>query len=271
MFRYSGYLAVLAICIGLAAGQVTTEEIRVISDQIWQADMNRITGNDVQYSTGSAPLFTYVNEARFSGPTFSTYIALLDNYNHVLGQAETCGTPCRNEETAFLNAIFPTRPIQLVHNWLVSKGLAPASEAGFKDLLRQYFFLRYTRSGGVLDSSGFEHTFVGETRGNDVTGFHNWITAYFREKSGSFVYGPYISTCPNETLKFSFRYYGATKPISSLFVRSSPELEIALYALCLSVHNGTNCPVRRNGTNFSMTSWDMTGLPKTVGSAYPNC
>jgi len=264
-------LVVIVLWCGLAAAQITTEEIRVISDQIWQADGNRITGNDVQYTSASAPLFNYVNEARFTGATFRTFIALLDNYNPVLGQAETCGTACRNEETAFLDSILNTRPIQLLHNWLFSKGLAPQSQPGFRDLLRQYFFLQYTRSGGVLDSSGFEHTFVGETRGNDVTGFHNWITAYHREKSGAFVYGPYISTCPNEVVKFSFRYYGATKPVSSMFMRTSPEVEIALYALCLSVHNGTNCPVRRNGTNFSMTSWDMTGLPKTVGSAYPNC
>lgn len=36
-----------------------------------------------------------------------------------------------------------------------------------------------------LDSSAFEHVFVGETRNKtDVIGFHNWIQFYLQEKRG---------------------------------------------------------------------------------------
>jgi len=112
--------------------------------------------------------------------------------------------------------------------------------------------------------------FVGEIDSGQTKGFHNWVSAYFAEKRGDFVYGSHQATCPNEVLKFSFRWLNYQKPVSSLFVRTSPELEIALYTLCLRTRNG-NCPVRRNGVNLTMTVWDMTGLPKTIGSAYPAC
>ena len=43
-----------------------------------------------------------------------------------------------------------------------------------------------------FDSSGFEHVFVGETRGHDVIGFHNWIQIYLEEKSGNIDYKGYF-------------------------------------------------------------------------------
>lgn len=42
------------------------------------------------------------------------------------------------------------------------------------------------------DSSGFEHVFVGETRGGrTVIGFHNWIQLYLQEKLGHIDYKGY--------------------------------------------------------------------------------
>ena len=55
--------------------------------------------------------------------------------------------------------------------------------------------MNYTRSGGPLDSSGFEHVFVGEIKNNAVSGSHNWVNFYFEEKSNDFVYGNYQGTC----------------------------------------------------------------------------
>jgi poly(U)-specific endoribonuclease len=255
----------------LVGAQPTTDEIRAISDEIWKSDVNRIEGSDVIYNVNGAKFFTYVNEARFTSTTYARFIDLLDNYIPEVGIPETCGAPCRAEEEAFLNAIITTRPIQLLHNFLFGKGLASPTLSDFKEEIRQYFFMPYTRSRGPLDSSGFEHTFVGEINNGAVSGFHNWVNMYFTEKSGDFQYGTYTRACPSETHAFQFRYYGYNKPISSMFIRTSPEVEIALYTLCLCTRIGTACPVQRNGVQQTMTAWDMTGLPKTIGSAYPNC
>jgi len=43
-----------------------------------------------------------------------------------------------------------------------------------------------------FDSSGFEHVFVGEIKGEDVVGFHNWICFYLQEKSGNIDYHGYF-------------------------------------------------------------------------------
>jgi poly(U)-specific endoribonuclease len=268
------YLVVLAcLYLGDLANAQTNEEIRVISEQIWNADSNRINGNDVQYSINGPRLFTYVNEARFVG-TYARMIDLFDNYITISGTPEVCDSVCQAEVEAFLDAILQTQPIVLLHNFLYGHGLAGQTLAEFKEELRQYFFMPYTRSGGPLDSSGFEHVFTGEIDDGIVKGFHNWVQAYYAEQANSaqdWVYGPYQATCPNEVQKFGFNWYGYQKSVTSMFMRTSPEVEIALYTLCLTTRIGTSCPVRRNGVDLFMTVWDMTGLPKTIGSAYPNC
>ena len=68
----------------------------------------------------------------------------------------------------------------------------------FKDLLRQYWFQPYSRADtGVLDSSGFEHTFLGELYedGGDVLGFYNWVVTYYEEKADRFQYGASQDEC----------------------------------------------------------------------------
>jgi len=271
MIQYSIVITVL-IFADFGRAQPTNAEIQEISDRIWQSDINRIDGTDIQYNINGPRFFTYVNEARFTG-TYSLLINLFPHYNPDLGVPENCGTACQNAQNAFLDGIINTPPMFLLHNWLVGKGLASQSTEAFKEELRQYFFMIYARTtGSPLESSGFEHVFLGEIRnGRDVIGFHNWVKMYFAEKEGDFVYGPYLRTCPNEVYAFSFRYLNSDKPITSAFIRTSPEVEIALYTLCLLTRIGTNCPVRRDGVNLPMTVWDMTGRPKTIGSAYPNC
>lgn len=68
-----------------------------------------------------------------------------------------------------------------------------SSEADFKDFMKTTWFGLYSRSGGILDSSAFEHTFVGEMKNGAVTGFHNWIQFYLQEMAGNLNYYGYRS------------------------------------------------------------------------------
>lgn len=74
-------------------------------------------------------------------------------------------------------------------------GLASESTATFKEELYQYWFMLYTRSGGPLDSSGFEHTYVGEIDEGEVKGLHNWVQTYLEEKAGNLIYNGPIDSC----------------------------------------------------------------------------
>ena len=84
----------------------------------------------------------------------------------------------------------------VIKNCFSVLGLADSNLQGFKDELRQYWFMRYSRSRGAeLDSGGFEHVFVGEVRGNSVTGFHNWVQFYESEREGVLDYTAFRNQC----------------------------------------------------------------------------
>lgn len=74
-----------------------------------------------------------------------------------------------------------------LHILLTVAGLAAATLDGFKAELARYWFTVYRRKGAP-DTSGFEHVFVGEVRGNAPTdntdGFHNWIQLAKEEQAG---------------------------------------------------------------------------------------
>ena len=67
--------------------------------------------------------------------------------------------------------------------------------SGFIQELKQYWFMLYTRSGGPLDSSGFEHVFVGEIKSNSVSGFHGWVNYYLEELSDQIRFNDDLGFC----------------------------------------------------------------------------
>ena len=71
------------------------------------------------------------------------------------------------ENRRFIDAIVETKVIQHAYKYLCSKGKAKSTKREFKYQLYDIWFKLYRRTKGcrALDSSGFEHVFVGETRG----------------------------------------------------------------------------------------------------------
>ncbi|XP_074990157.1 uridylate-specific endoribonuclease D-like isoform X2 [Calonectris borealis] len=157
------------------ADSVSEQELRDLSEQLYGADVNRagsgdivlhlqhrVTADEAGAGTDYAAqrLFSYVAEERlFSQPTFSRFLALLDNYEEVTGHDETVTAEEEDEEEAFLDAVFQTRVMATLTSFFLAKGLYPSEEAFRADLKEMWFGL-YSRSGGkALDSSGFEHVF----------------------------------------------------------------------------------------------------------------
>lgn len=105
-----------------------------------------------------------------------------------------CFTVQRGTDLGFVSF----QVMSVAHQYLVSKGKSERDTKKFKQQLYDMWFKLYSRSGryGALDSSGFEHVFVGETRRSkgksEVLGFHNWIQFYLQEKSGNVDYQGYI-------------------------------------------------------------------------------
>ena len=127
-------------------------------------------------------------------------------------------------------------------------------------ILRHITLLRrYSRKPhGPLDSSGFEHVFVGEVKNGQVIGCHNWIQIYNEERKGKLNYrckqqcicytcrhiisqlifgrrGHYAphgrATNSMHALTVMFDWLGVSKTIGGNLIGTSPEFEVALFTM----------------------------------------
>lgn len=72
-------------------------------------------------------------------------------------------------------------------------------------------------------------------------------------------------------VKHKFDWIGKEKPISSMFVGTSPEFEIALYTVCFYARPGSRCPVKLNGKDINIqTHYSYRQGKRYVGSAFPD-
>jgi len=219
-------------------------------EQLWDLDENRLVPDkdydlDLQGRTrysmdgpdkAEDPLFAMVDPSVFQRPTYKAFMALLDNYESATGVAESVTAEELQENWNFINLVFDTEVMQLAYKFLKYKGKASTDAKTFKQEFHDMWFKLYKRSRGTrqCDSSGFEHVFVGETRGEkEVIGFHNWIQFYLQEKAGNVDYKGFMSSDKNpHLLTIQFSWKGEMKPKGSTFIGVSPEFEIALYTVC---------------------------------------
>jgi len=236
--------------------------------KLWDLD-SRLTPNkdykiDVQNSkhpsykgdAADEPLFTYVKPAIFrKRPTFTTFVALLNNYSAYVGQEEDVTEQELQENRAFLNEIMKTAPMKYCHQYCVAKNVTykgreiSTNESKFKQILNSIWFELYSRSGGRKDSSGFEHVFVGEVKNGSVSGFHNWIMFYLEEKRGKVDFRGYIKPRSRESftaetndddpvLTLQFKWNGVEKFVGTSFIGVTPEFEMALYTMAFLAAEG---------------------------------
>ncbi|XP_041357100.1 poly(U)-specific endoribonuclease-B-like isoform X2 [Gigantopelta aegis] len=187
-------------------------------------------------------LFYWVDEENvFERPTYKAFKNLLDNYELEIGTIENVTFEEKKENWAFLDAIMETPVMQETHKYLVSKADVSEDESDFKKLLHDIWFRMFRKKGcRGNDSCSFEHVFVGEGRGEEFIGLHNWIKFYLEEKVGNINYHGYFR---RETVKdddvprllaVQFDWKGIKgKPLCSIFIGTSPEFEIAAYTTSL--------------------------------------
>lgn len=72
-------------------------------------------------------------------------------------------------------------------------------------------------------------------------------------------------------MKFSFSYDKWFKPSGSMFVGTPPELEIALYTLCVVMDMET-CHISMNGQKFIIRAYSFKrgSNVKMIASGYPD-
>ncbi|KAG9491603.1 hypothetical protein GDO78_000229, partial [Eleutherodactylus coqui] len=268
--------------------------IQKLSEQLYASDVNRADSGDIilnlqhkvsssQTGTGtdfcSQKLFKYVNEAKlFARPTFARLISLLDNYVKHTGTVEIVSKEEIQEETTFIKEIFKTSIMKQLSSFLISKGYYTSIES-FENDFREMWFGLFTRSKGPLDSSGFEHVFHGEIHKGKIAGFHSWVNLYLLEKAGQIDYLSYSADGPwtgyPDVFAFQFKWSTYVKTLSSLFLGSSPEFDIAMYTLCYVTQPDKMCTVKLGGSTLKIQtySWPNSSYgsgKRYLSTSYPN-
>ncbi|XP_030838852.1 poly(U)-specific endoribonuclease isoform X1 [Strongylocentrotus purpuratus] len=259
------------------------ETLSSLAEALWEADDNGIGGSDLVFNRqaylsnyaarndlSSQPLFTYVNPAKLDTGTWPTFRALLDNYIRFTGSSDTNTANEEREIENFLDEVFNTRVMDLTYDYLFNKGYF-SSLSAFRSYVKDIWFTSYTRSGGVLDSSAFEHTFVGEVKNGKVSGYHNWLAFYEDELEGNVNYYGYTSDNEPNQILMQFRlddngssYY---KELASIIYGASPEFELAIFTVCFKENpNALSTFTMAGGITQKVQTWDYNG--GYIGSAY---
>lgn len=267
--------------------------------QLWKLDSNRLRP-DVDYKINVQhgkkpywkedkapdPLFTWVHDSVWKRPTYRSFQALLNNYHAETGRAEIMNSQWKQEIDIFMSEILKTPVMQFCHRYcyLHQNQNVPPDVAGFSKLLFRIWFELYKRErGGPLDSSGFEHVFVGEIRNGNISGFHNWIRFALEERKGTNVldYRGYIkpksqtdaqADSNDHLLTVQFIWKGVSKEMSTLFVGVSPEFEFALYTLCFLCGSSSETNVIRLSTGTDVFEVEIVCHRihgDRIGTTYP--
>lgn len=71
-------------------------------------------------------------------------------------------------------------------------------------------------------------------------------------------------------IKYRFTFNGITKPVNSMFIGTSPELELSLYTICFEMRPDLDCPVSLGGSKFTIRTYTFRYRGKNlIGSAFP--
>ncbi|XP_053282835.1 uridylate-specific endoribonuclease C [Pleuronectes platessa] len=256
---FCGVLVLAVILSGLeAARPAVNQELTTLFNELWRLDVNRLTpgidytvsvqgranyvspGTHVVQDRASQPLFSNVDEIKLNNiTTTSRLMTLLDNYERSTGVAERVTAEEQRETDLFLDAVLQTEVMKRAHQYLVSKGQSRSNLRQFKDQLKLIWFNLYHRQRNAgMDSCGFEHVFVGETKfGTDIIGFHNWIQFYLQEKNSNLDYKGYKASArdlpdqDDHVLNLQFSWHSLVKPVGSAFIGTSPEFEMAIFTV----------------------------------------
>ncbi|XP_071517788.1 uridylate-specific endoribonuclease C-like [Panulirus ornatus] len=260
--------------------RVTDADLRALTEMMFAADVNSVgsqltldyqgKGNSGDLAPG--PLFTSVPDSALNGPTLSLLRKVQDNYEPSVTIAEKQDAAEVAEQNAFLDAITNTQVMHIAEDFLKNNSLLTGN---LKDKLNKIWFTMYPRSGNIVGSSGFEHVFVGELKNGKVSGFHNWVRFYTEEDKGTLNYMGWSKVVDlgdkGEINMNHFEWLDKPKSIGSMFVGTSPELDMATYTVCFLTRPNRSCPVQMNGQQFKVQTYtlDYNGMV-LVGSSYPD-
>ncbi|XP_072942616.1 uncharacterized protein [Epargyreus clarus] len=259
-------------------------ELQTLSEELLRKDVNNaakyVTVNYQEKTTSFTkedkapqPLLTIAPDA-WNIPTIQKFLPLLDNYERDTLVNEYVTPQERNEENAFMDAIMATTVMRHLMNFLKDKGYVTQDPKQQRDFVKQMWFGLYSRGKGKISSSGFEHIFVSELKNGEVSGLHNWIYFSKEEAANRANYLGYLKYVEMNdkgvVMKLHFSQQGVDKPVDSMFIGTSPELEMAVYTLCFVTRAGEECKLKLGNKDVDIVTHNFRYRSKNyIGSAYP--
>ncbi|XP_045528271.1 uridylate-specific endoribonuclease D [Pieris brassicae] len=262
----------------------TDAELQTLSEELLKKDVNNAAklitvSYQEKTSSGSkddkAPraLLTISPEV-WNIPTIQKFLPLLDNYERDTLINEHVTPQERNEDNAFMDAIMSTNVIRHLMSFLKDKGYVTQDPRQQREFLKQMWFGLYSRGKGKISSSGFEHVFVSELKNSQISGLHNWIYFSKEETANRVNYLGYLKYAnfadKGAVLKMHFNQQGVDKPVGTMFIGTSPELEMSLYTLCYVTRVDNDCKLKLGNNEVDIVTYNFRYRSKNyIGSAYP--
>ncbi|KAL7294733.1 hypothetical protein TKK_0012025 [Trichogramma kaykai] len=264
---------------------VTDEDLEKLSEALFIKDTNNankyIKLNLQKSTSGSnpkdeAPLpLLEVKPEALQIPTIQKVLAIYDNYKLDVREHEHINPAQRQEESLLIDTFLSTNVMSYAMRFLADKNFILKDYYAYKDTLRTMWFNLYSRGEGKIGSTGFEHVFLSELKlGSEVLGLHNWIYFNAEEVKKRLDYLGYIKKVDlgdkAAIAKVHLKFNGVDKPVTNIFIGTSPELEMALYTVCFLTRPDTKCPVSLGGTKFNIITHKFKYRGRDlIGSAYP--
>jgi poly(U)-specific endoribonuclease len=219
------------------------------------------------------PLLVVKSDA-YGIPTVQAVLTLHDNYELDVKTKENLTPEKRKEESDLLDQFLQTEVMKTTMKFLSDKGFIPNDEYEFKDSLKRIWFTQFKRIDGDPGSSGFETVFLAEKFDSEIIGMHNWIYYAKQEEAKKLNYLGYIKEKKLGTngaiVKLRSTLNEVVQPVTTIFVGTSPELEMALYTICFFTNPNQPCPIKLGGTEFIIIANAFTYYGKDILiSAYP--
>ncbi|XP_076821708.1 uridylate-specific endoribonuclease A-like [Clavelina lepadiformis] len=248
-------------------GSISDQDILDWSRQLYEDDANdRISAYQVDTRPHAKRFFIHVDNTKFNHAIYDTFRPLLNNYNRNTGRQEIMTNQKKKQISQFLDTFINGPVGSRLFNFLKLKGKV-SCRGNFKNALYNKWFALYSRSRNVLDSSGFEHVFVGEVKStrNEVIGFHNWVQYYLQENGGRIQFVNHLRQSLRSLHSLKFKWHNALKRCSGFAVGVSPAYDLAIFTLCHIAKPGNKCTVsypNNNGifkeTDVQTYTWENT-------------
>ncbi|KRY47624.1 Poly(U)-specific endoribonuclease -like protein [Trichinella britovi] len=271
---------------------VPDEAINEIAYTLQLVDENAAGPNDAIFyyqdhiNKGSNAQYRFIpciSKSYQKKPTVLALLHLMEEFEPQIGRREIESPRKLKRIDNFMTEIIKTKVMNVTYQFLKKLNCSETdSMETFKQWLKKLWFTTFPRRKRTVDSSAFEHVFIGELEGKKVKGLHNWIRFAYLESKGKLDYIGFISERQDSVATISFKWSNVTKPVGGMLLGSSPEFDMAIFTLCYLFRPGgkpcrfyyKGCEVtvvsyyiQRNGKNFMSTAYPKAGdiclTPKT--------